>query len=383
MLRVVTSNNTEIFRHLGARALQSIGVDHTVATNYRSAIELIRTKHPHLAIFDAELAQNNGYELCRAVKADPALSDVRFIMVLKAVVSREQLALLGECGCDDVLALPVRSDDFFHHIVQVAGLPFRRFERIDCSFEVEVEAPEQNPLIGQVDNVSLGGLGIRFEGDLPDGQLVTIRMRHGDNVYPDTRATVAWTRHIGKDNSIAGLAFAEMPVATRLFIEELCLFDVETSDDVPERALVTMHGDFVETTNFQRLLDRLVEFDVIEFNLREVHRISSIGVQLWTTFLEDLGEKQYYFRHASTTFTSQVSMIPTAAGTGQFLSFEAPYRCDTCDIDDVRLLEAAAVLREGDEVLPPILHCSICGGELAFDDLSWRYFSFLVRQRNW
>ena len=99
--------------------------------------------------------------------------------------------------------------------------------------------------------------------------------------------------------------------------------------------------------------------------------------------LEELGEKRYFFRHASTTFTSQVSMIPAAAGTGQFLSFEAPYRCDTCDQDDIRLLEAAAVLCEGEEVVPPTLHCSICGGELAFDDLPWRYFSFLVRERRW
>ncbi len=381
MLRVVTSANSEIFRHLGARALQSIGVEHTVAQTYRSAIELIRTKHPHVAIFDAERPRSNGYDLCREVKADPTLADVRFILVINAVVSRDQLERLDACGCDDVLALPVRAEDFFHHVVQVAGLPYRQFTRIDISFECEVEARGLT-LPAMVDNISLGGIGIRLEGDLPDGQLVTLRLEYKGKSFPPTRATVAWTRHVGKDNCLAGLSFAEMPVQTRLFVEELCLFDIRGSDD-DERVCVNLHGNFVETTDFSRLAAKLEEAEVIEFNLREIHRMSSIGVQLWCQFLETLAGKTYYYRHASTVFTSQVAMIPTAAGSGEFLSFEAPYHCETCNEDDVRLLEAKSVLREGEEVVPPTLHCSVCGGELTFDDLPWRYFAFIVRQRNW
>lgn len=382
MLRVVTSANSEIFRHLGARALQSIGVNHTVAQNYKSAIELIRTKHPHVAIFDAERPRSNGYELCKEVKADPTLADVRFILVISAVVSREQLTLLDDCGCDDVLALPMRADDFFHHVVQVAGLPYRQFARIDVNFECGIEARGVKHA-AMVNNISLGGIGVRLEGELPDGQLVTLRLDYEGRDFPATRATVAWTRRIGKDNNIAGLSFAEMPVETRLFVEELCLFDVQEADDDGDPVCVNLHGDFVETTSFARLSQELADAETIEFNLREVHRMSSFGVQLWCSFLEGLADKTYYFRHASTVFTSQVAMIPTAAGKGEFLSFEAPYHCETCDEDDVRLLEAKALLREGDEVVPPTLHCSVCGGELSFDDLPWRYFAFIVRQRNW
>ena len=124
-----------------------------------------------------------------------------------------------------------------------------------------------------------------------------------------------------------------------------CMFDVYVQHSLKMTQCLFVFAKDVAEEN--------PEFDVsrnqsrIEFNLREVHRMSSSGVQLWCLFLEGLAGKEYAFRHASTTFTSQVAMIPNAAGTGTFLSFEAPYRCDTCDQDDIRLLEANALINLG------------------------------------
>lgn len=375
MLRVVTSNNAEIFRHLGARPLQSAGVDHIVVTSAEAAMDAVRSRRPQVAIFDVDLAGGGGYALCRAIKDDPELHDVRVILVLDSVVTRAQLRELARCGCDDVLALPIHSDDFFHHIVGIAGLPHRRNERIDVGLDVEIMTGTQ-VIAGHVDNVSLGGLGVQLPVLIPDRTQVVFRLHRTGRSYPDGRAIIAWSRTLGSDTVLAGLAFAELPIETRILIEELCLFELLRGPD--GSAVVRLHGDITEATNFGRLAERLADDRKIEFNMREVRYLSSGGVRSWCRFLQSLHGCEYSFRHASLAFASQAAMVPAAVGRGQVVSFEAPYRCEACDRDDTRLLEARAVLRERDEVVPPTLHCATCGGELSFDDVPTRYFAFLT-----
>ncbi|HTM20730.1 MAG TPA: PilZ domain-containing protein [Kofleriaceae bacterium] len=371
---MVTSNNAEIFRHLGARPLQSGGVDHTVVTSNQAALEMVHTKRPQVAIFDVDLAGGGGYSLCRAIKDDPELHDVRVILVLTSVVTRDQLQKLAACGCDDVLALPIHSDDFFHHIVNVAGIPHRRNERIDVGLDMEILLDGQE-IPAHVDNVSLGGVGIRLPHPITDRTIVGFRLHRAGRAYPEGRAVVAWTRSLGADTVLAGLAFAEVPIETRLLVEELCLFELQRASD--GSALIRLHGDITEATDFSRLAERLEDERRIEFNMREVRYLSSGGVRRWCMFLQSLGHADYSFRHASLPFASQAAMVPSVIGRGRVVSFEAPYHCDTCDRDDIRLLEARAILRERDEVIPPTLHCATCGGELAFDDVPWRFFAFL------
>lgn len=379
MLRVVTSNNPALLEHLTAPGLQSIGVEHAVAHSYGVAVELIRTKHPHVAIFDAESPEGTAYDICREVKGDPSLSDVRFVIVLGSVVTRAQLDQVRACGCDDVLALPVRTEDFFYHVVQVAGLPHRQHGRVAVELSAEIVAGKE-VFVGTVDNMSLGGVGISLDAELPEGELVGLRLRKGIERFPEARAKVMWSRRIGKVAYLAGLSFAEMPVETRILVEEMCFYDVRPLRD--EGVLVTLHGDIVETTDFSALAERLEGEARVEFNLREVRRMSSYGVRSWCEFLEGLEGKQYAFHHTSTVFSTQVSMVPQVAGDGKVVSFEAPYRCDNCESVDVRLLESASVLQEGEELVAPTLRCNVCGGEMVFDDLPFRYFSFVARQRH-
>jgi hypothetical protein len=51
--------------------------------------------------------------------------------------------------------------------------------------------------------------------------------------------------------------------------------------------------------------------------------------------------------------------------------------CEACDREEMRLLETNALLRDDEHVIPPQLSCTVCGGELEFDDVPDRYFAFL------
>jgi CheY-like chemotaxis protein len=377
MLRIVTTNNVEVFRHLGGGPFQRLDVSHEIATSAPEALAKVRALRPQIAIIDAELADGSGYEVCRAIKQDPSLADVHVMLVLSAVISRPELASLRECGCDDVLAVPVHADEFYHHIAQIAGLPLRRERRVAVALEVELELPgEPEPRESRVDNVSSGGAGVTVEGRLTTGQRLLARFEHEGMTYPEVPATVAWVRP-ARDPAwtAAGIVFADLPIKTRLLLERLCQFDVATNAE--GGVTVSLFGDITEVTVFDTLSQRLARESKIDFYMRAVRYISSAGVRSWCNFLNRLPAGSYSFRHCSTAFVSQAAMVPMALGSGPVLSLEAPYRCDDCDRDDVRLVETGSLMREGGHVTPPTLKCASCGGELEFDDVPDRYFAFL------
>jgi CheY-like chemotaxis protein len=375
VLRVVTTNNTEIFRHLGSRAVKVAGVEHAIATDYASALALTRSMRPKLCILDVELPGGDGYSLCRAIKDDPTLGGPRVMLVLTSVVTRPQLLRLQQSGCDDVLALPLHSEDFFHHLARVGGLDFRRHERVDVSLDIEIEGGAGS-FRGTVANLSMSGLAIECQGRLEAGSSITVRLIREGRRFPDTEARVAWARPQSDGNVRAGLAFVNIPLETKLLVEDLCLFQVKESES--GELVVSLHGDITERADFSSLVIRLAAARVVEFNMRETRYFSSAGVRSWCRFLEQLAGRTYWFRHTSLAFTSQVAMVPMAAGTGEIHSFEAPYLCERCDREDVRLLERDAVLHDGDEIVPPTFTCNECQGPLIFDDVPHRYLAFLL-----
>jgi len=150
------------------------------------------------------------------------------------------------------------------------------------------------------------------------------------------------------------------------------------------KAAVTLHGDFTEMTRFDALALRLVGATDIELDLASVRYLSSAGVREWCMFLQGLASPDpaappvtYRFRHCSIAFATQAAMVPLVLGDGVVVSLEAPYFCETCDREDLRLLEPGVVAHDGDRLVPPRLHCATCSGELVFDDVPERYFAFL------
>lgn len=381
-LRLVSSNNVEVFRHLGSSAFQRLGLQHQVAADHDEILALVRREHPSIVLLDATLAGGSGFQACRTIKDDPELVGTHVILLLSAVITRPELERVEQCGCDDVLALPIHSDDFYHHIAQVARLPFRRGRRVGVSLEVVL--PDVGASVaGTVFNVSAGGVGVQVPTVLEDGQRLVVRLTHDGEVFPDARAQVAWVKpdpDQGGDTQ-AGLSFGdEIPIKTRLLLEQLALFDVAPAPpDSPMGGGVTvsLQGDFTEITDFSALIQRLERERLIDFNAEAVRYISSAGVRAWCQFLTALEGKLYSFRHCSMAFASQAAMVPMVVGSGEVLSVEAPYVCETCDREEMRLLETNALLRDAEHVIPPQLTCTVCAGELEFDDVPDRYFAFL------
>jgi two-component system sensor histidine kinase/response regulator len=100
------------------RLIQSIGYRVRVASNGQRALNLIRERKPHLVVSDIIMPELNGYDLCRALKADPALREIPVILVTALNDSKDIIRGI-ECGADNFIRKPYSEEYLLNRISQV------------------------------------------------------------------------------------------------------------------------------------------------------------------------------------------------------------------------------------------------------------------------
>jgi two-component system, OmpR family, phosphate regulon response regulator PhoB len=81
------------------------GYDHDRIANGAEAMARIRATHPDLVLLDVMLPEISGYEICQSMRLDPALADVKILMMTargSAIERRKGMAL----GADGFIAKP-------------------------------------------------------------------------------------------------------------------------------------------------------------------------------------------------------------------------------------------------------------------------------------
>ena len=81
------------------------GYQHDRVANGAEALPRIRETHPDLVLLDVMLPEVSGYEICQSVRLDPALADVKILMMTargSAMERRKGMAL----GADGFIAKP-------------------------------------------------------------------------------------------------------------------------------------------------------------------------------------------------------------------------------------------------------------------------------------
>ena len=69
------------------------------------AMPRIRNTHPDLVLLDIMLPEVSGYDICRLIRTDPGLSDVRVLMMTARGSSAEQKRVLA-LGADGFISKP-------------------------------------------------------------------------------------------------------------------------------------------------------------------------------------------------------------------------------------------------------------------------------------
>ena len=100
------------------RLIQSKSYQVRVASNGQLALALIREHKPDLVLSDIIMPEMNGYELCRAIKADARLCDVPVILVT-ALNDPKDIIRGIECGADNFIRKPYAEDYLLSRISQM------------------------------------------------------------------------------------------------------------------------------------------------------------------------------------------------------------------------------------------------------------------------
>ncbi|WP_373988708.1 hybrid sensor histidine kinase/response regulator [Duganella sp. BuS-21] len=97
------------------RLIQSMRYGVRVAPNGRLALEAIRERKPHLVLSDIVMPEMDGYELCRAIKADEQLRDIPVILVTSLMDPKDIIRGI-ECGADNFIRKPYAEDYLLNRI---------------------------------------------------------------------------------------------------------------------------------------------------------------------------------------------------------------------------------------------------------------------------
>ena len=100
------------------RLIRSSGYHARVAANGKLALADIHEHKPHLVLSDIVMPEMNGYDLCRAIKADPSLRDIPVILVTSLTDPKDIIRGI-ECGADNFIRKPYAEDYLLNRIGQM------------------------------------------------------------------------------------------------------------------------------------------------------------------------------------------------------------------------------------------------------------------------
>lgn len=103
--------------------LQADGFAVVSAENGAQALELVRAEPTDLVLSDILMPVMDGYALCKAMKADPALKDIPFIFYTATFTTSQDEELALKLGADRFLVKPLEPDVLMREINQVLASP--------------------------------------------------------------------------------------------------------------------------------------------------------------------------------------------------------------------------------------------------------------------
>lgn len=160
--------------------------------------------------------------------------------------------------------------------------------------------------------------------------------------------------------------------------EEFALeYRVKEADSAAHVSMVGAINEDAEL-NLQALAGELAGKNQITFNFAQVKSVNSLGVRAWVIFLRSIeeGGRKVIFEECPPDIIMQINMIPSFLGKAKVRSFYTNYVCESCDVTQKVLIDAASL---PPKTLPPSQQCPTCKSQMETEELEEEYFAFLMR----
>jgi response regulator RpfG family c-di-GMP phosphodiesterase len=106
--RVLIADDDPVQRKLTRLRLRDAGFDVIEAADGVAAVELARSWRPDAVVTDVLMPRMDGFDVCRRLRADPDLKDVRIVLASSAFVDEQDRELALRAGADEYV---VRAPD--------------------------------------------------------------------------------------------------------------------------------------------------------------------------------------------------------------------------------------------------------------------------------
>ena len=100
--------------------MRNAGFETLVARDGERAIALLGEWSPHLVLLDIMLPGRSGFEVCRALRADPRLRDIRVLMLTAKGGARDEARGM-EAGADDYMTKPFSTKELVQRVRALLG----------------------------------------------------------------------------------------------------------------------------------------------------------------------------------------------------------------------------------------------------------------------
>ena len=114
MATIVLAEDEEDIRLVIVRLLQRAGHAVIATVDGVAALAAVRESRPDVVITDVGMPRMNGFDLCRAIRADPQLHDLPVLVVSGAVLVDDPEAV--DAGVSSVLTKPFRLPAFLSQV---------------------------------------------------------------------------------------------------------------------------------------------------------------------------------------------------------------------------------------------------------------------------
>lgn len=117
---VLVADDEPALRETAAFILDCEGYRVVTAANGEEALAVLRRERPRAALLDVNMPRKNGFDVCRAVRADESLRDT-YVILLTARGQKADEAEGMAAGADAYLTKPFDDEEILRRLAVVFG----------------------------------------------------------------------------------------------------------------------------------------------------------------------------------------------------------------------------------------------------------------------
>ena len=120
--KVLLADDEEGVRALVEATLANDGtIEFYTAEDGQRALDVAREIRPDVIFLDVMMPKLNGFEVCQALKSDPATRDIKIVMLTGLAQNPDGHMAVGEDQADDYLLKPFSPVELFRKFEEMVG----------------------------------------------------------------------------------------------------------------------------------------------------------------------------------------------------------------------------------------------------------------------